>query len=122
MRHSTSKRLDPYKTCVRCQQEFENTSDNFYLQKSIGPDKMGIFATNSRCKKCHVKFSNESTARATERKKKERIMTYGFVENYKTYDQLQAVIGHKDIPYYKTEDEMEYKAPSYEEIRKEYRL
>ena len=31
----------------------------------------------------------------------------------------QALIGHKDEPYYKGED-FEYKAPTYEEILKEY--
>lgn len=120
--HSTSKRLEPYRTCVRCQQVFENTSDNFYLLKANGPDKMGVFATNTRCKKCHIKFSNECTARAAERKKKERMMTYGFVDNYKTYDQLRAIIGAKEEPYFATEEDMIYKAPSYKEILKEYKL
>ena len=121
MRHSTSKRLEPYRTCLRCQQEFENTSDNFYLQKSAGPDKMGIIATYPRCKKCHCAHVKEVQDRVLERKKRETIMKYGFDNNYKTYDQLQAKIGHKEEPYYKTEDEMEYKAPSLNEILYEYR-
>ena len=124
MRHSTSKRLDEYKTCLRCHETFPNTTAHFYLQRSADVDRYGLMATVPRCitNGCHGKFTREYSKKKLEKERKERESNYGFNDNFKTYGQMIARIGAKDEPYYLTEDEMEYKAPSYEEIIKEYRL
>jgi hypothetical protein len=118
------KREDKYRICLRCKGKFPNTADFFYVDKSKGLDSKGIYALYPRCfvNKCQTKYKREQERQRVAKQQREREMKYGFNNTYKNYSQMIAIIGAKEEPYFATEEDMVYKAPSYKEILKEYEL